>query len=331
MIIRKMSRKWGVLYQQEDRDMREYWKDGIMGVVTGDALGCPVQFESRKEVAGHPVTGMRGFGTFNLPAGSWTDDSSLTLALAESIRRLGGVDYVDIMDSFVRWLDDGAFTPYGYSYDIGHGTMQAILRYKRNHKPHKSGSDDEHNNGNGSLMRILPACLYCVDQNLADREAVEIIHKVGSLTHAHIRANIACGLYYFMAREIVTAEPASSLPVILQKGLEKGFAFYDTYLADQENLIYYARLRNLSEFTGASAEKIKSTGYVVDTLEAAVWSLITTGSFEEALLKAVNLGDDTDTVGAVAGGLAGLYYGYESIPEEWLSQIQKRKWVEGLL
>jgi hypothetical protein len=95
------------------------WKSGIMGVVIGDALGCPVQFESREEVSKHPVTGMRGFGTFNLPAGSWTDDSSLTLALLESIRRTGTIDYKDIMDNFVKWLDDGAFTPYGYAYDIG--------------------------------------------------------------------------------------------------------------------------------------------------------------------------------------------------------------------
>ena len=95
------------------------WKSGIMGVVIGDALGCPVQFKSREEVARNPVTGMRGFGTFNLPAGSWTDDSSLTLALLDSIRRTGAIDCKDIMDNFVQWLDDGAFTPYGYAYDIG--------------------------------------------------------------------------------------------------------------------------------------------------------------------------------------------------------------------
>ena len=95
------------------------WKSGIMGVVVGDALGCLVQFESREEVARHPVTGMRGYGTFNLPPGSWTDDSSLTLALLESIRRTGSIDYTDIMDNFVKWLDGGEFTTYGYAYDIG--------------------------------------------------------------------------------------------------------------------------------------------------------------------------------------------------------------------
>ena len=106
------------------------WKASILGVVVGDALGCPVQFESRETVARHPVTGMRGYGTFNLPAGSWTDDSSLTLALLESIARVGGIDPDDIMRNFVRWLDDGEFTPYGEAYDIGRGTMNAIRHYK---------------------------------------------------------------------------------------------------------------------------------------------------------------------------------------------------------
>ena len=304
------------------------WKSGIMGVVVGDALGCPVQFESREEVARHPVTGMRGYGTFNLPAGSWTDDSSLTLALLESIRRIGGIDYTDIMDNFVKWLDDGEFTPYGYSYDIGRGTMNAIRRYKRDHKPHKAGSYDERNNGNGSLMRIMPAVLYCCDPPLPTTEAVDIVHKVGSLTQAHIRTNIACGLYYFMASAILTMDGA--LTDRLQAGLDMGFAFYEKYLADHENLEYYDRLRDLGSFASLPEDRIRSSGYVVDALEGAVWALVNTDSFEAGLLKAVNLGDDTDTVGAIAGGLAGLYYGYGAIPEEWLSAIQRRDWVENL-
>ena len=305
------------------------WKAGILGVVTGDALGCPVQFESRETVAKHPVTGMRGHGTFNLPAGSWTDDSSLTLALMDSIKRTGGIDCADIMDNFVRWLDDGAFTPFGYSYDIGRGTMNAIRKYKRDRKPHRAGSHDERNNGNGSLMRIMPAVLYCIDKGLADRDAIEIIHRVGGLTHAHIRANIACGLYFFMARAILTG--CGALVDRMQAGLNQGFGFYENYLSDHDNLECYCRLRDLQSFSTLPVERIRSSGYVVDTLEAAVWSLITTDSFADALLKAVNLGDDTDTVGAVAGGLAGLYYGCEAIPEEWLAALQCRDWIEEMV
>ena len=309
--------------------MKNIWKSAILGVVTGDALGCPVQFESRDEVSRHPVTGMRGYGTFNLPAGSWTDDSSLTLALLESIARVGGIDETDIMNNFVRWLEDGAFTPYGYAYDIGGGTMDAISRYEREHNPRTAGGSHASNNGNGSLMRIMPAVLYCIEKDLPDQEAIDIVHRVGSLTHAHIRANIACGLYYFMARAILTEE--GSLNGRLQSGLNQGFTFYEERLPDQDELKFYRRLRDLDAFAAVPAGDIRGTGYVVDALEAAVWSLATTGSFEEALLKAVNLGDDTDTVAAIAGGLAGLYYGEDAIPEAWLKALQRREWIEGMI
>lgn len=308
--------------------MKQIWKTGIMGVVTGDALGCPVQFEDRETVATHPVRDMRGYGSFNLPEGSWTDDSSLTLALLDSLLTKGTIDLKDIMENFVEWLDNGKYTPYGYSYDIGTGTMRAIAHYKRNRKPLKCGSYDEFNNGNGSLMRILPACLYCCEKGLSDQEAIRQIHLVGSLTHAHIRTNIACGLYYFMIREILHGE--GSLQERLQKGLNAGFAFYENLLSDHENLEYYDRLRDLSVFAGTPVEKIRSSGYVVDTLEAAVWSLITTDSFEAALLRAVNLGLDTDTVAAIAGGPAALYYGFDAIPKQWIEKLQRKEWLEAM-
>ena len=309
---------------------RNIWLDGVMGVVVGDALGCPVQFKSRKEVARYPITGMRGYGTFHLPEGSWTDDSSLTLATLESLRRIRGVDLDDVMENFMKWLYDGEFTPYDESFDIGRGTMQAINRYRKNRNARKCGGDDESNNGNGSLMRILPVCIYCSrmlqGESITERDAIEMVHGVGGLTHAHIRANIACGLYFFMTHEILTG--TGSLQDRLQAGLTHGFAFYEEYLADKENLHCYDRLLDLNSFAETSADQIKSSGYVVYTLEAAVWSLITTDSYEQALLKAVNLGEDTDTVGAVAGGLAGLYYGYEDIPEDWLKVIKRRNWME---
>ena len=304
--------------------------NGVMGVVVGDALGCPVQFLSREEVAAKPVTGMRGYGTFNLPEGSWTDDSSLTIALLDSLNRKGGVDLDDIMENFMKWLHEGEFTPYGHSYDIGQGTMQAINRYRRYRNAKKCGGDEEWNNGNGSLMRILPVCIYSSEMKskgeFTDGDAIEIIHAVGSLTHAHIRANIACGLYFFMVHQILNG--SGTLKERLQEGLTKGFAFYEMFLVDKENLHFYDRLRDLDAFSELSADMIKSSGYVVDTLEAAVWSLITTDSFESALLKAVNLGKDTDTVGAVAGGLGGLFYGYDAIPQAWLDAIKRREWIE---
>ena len=312
--------------------MKNIWKEGVFGVVIGDALGCPVQFEDRVIVADHPVTDMRGNGTFNLPAGSWTDDSSLTLALLDSICKTDKLDLKHIMDNFVDWLDHGAFTPYGYSFDIGEGTVRAIKAYKHKRKPCQCGSHSEWNNGNGSLMRILPACLYCYEKGLEDKEAIREIHLVGSLTHAHIRSNIACGLYYFMVKAILSGKGVT-FKARLQEGLDHGFAYYEKALADHENLEYYDRLRDLEVFAKTPEDKIRSTGYVVDTLEAAVWSLLVTDTFESALLKAVNLGHDSDTVAAVAGGLAGLGYGFggiRGIPMKWVQAIKKREWIEDL-
>ena len=306
--------------------MKHIWKDGILGVVVGDALGCPVQFDSREQIESDPVKGMRGYGTFNLPAGSWTDDSSLTLATMISIRERRAVDCADILDRFVRWLDEGEFTPYGYSYDIGKGTRNAINAYKKNKQPHRCGGTQESNNGNGSLMRILPVCLFCLWEDLEAGEAVKAVHEAGSLTHAHICSNIACGLYYFMARSILTG--AGTLNERLRRGLSDGFEFYDGFLSDHEFLERYARLRDADAFAALPRSAIRSSGYVVHSLEAAVWVLMTSGSFSETLLKAVNLGEDTDSVAAIAGGLAGLYYGADAIPSDWISALQRREWIE---
>jgi ADP-ribosylglycohydrolase len=194
------------------------------------------------------------------------------------------------------------------------------------------GGTEESNNGNGSLMRIMPACLYCsVMQEkglMTDGEAVELIHLVSSLTHAHIRSQIACGLYYFAVRNLIKDD--DTLIARLQKGLDDGFAFYKQKRDCVAELSYYGRLANLYEFVNTDAKDIRSTGYVVDTLEAAVWCLIKTTTLRDALLTAVNLGLDTDTVAVVCGGLAGIYYGCEDIPADWLGKINKRDRIESV-
>ena len=164
---------------------------------------------------------------------------------------------------------------------------------------------------------------------MSDAEAVRAIHEVSALTHNHLRSQIACGLYYFMVKAILDGE--GDLISRLQEGLDNGWAYYRGDVRNLTELAYYGRIRSLTDFRKLPSEAIRSTGYVVDSLEAAVWALITTASLEECLLKAVNLGDDSDTVGAIAGGLAGLYYGYESIPKAWLNAIQKREWLEAMI
>ncbi|WP_408069289.1 ADP-ribosylglycohydrolase family protein [Butyrivibrio sp. JL13D10] len=315
-------------YNTESKNADNIWFSGIMGVVVGDALGCPVQFRSRKEVREDPVTTMLGHGTYDMPAGTWTDDSSMTLALLASIRDKDGINLEDIMNRFVRWIRKGEYTPFGEAFDVGNGTMAAILRYMKGDDLNSCGGITERDNGNGSLMRILPACIYAYTNNLSDEDAVSLIHQVAGLTHNHIRGQIACGLYFFCVKSVLDKD--GTLMERLQKGFDTGFNFYDGFLKNTSELSCYDRLRDMKKLSEIPESGIKSSGYVVDTIEAAVWSLVSTDSFKNCELKAVNLGDDSDTVGATAGGLAGLFYGYDGIPEEWLEVIQRREWIEEL-
>jgi ADP-ribosylglycohydrolase len=306
--------------------MANMYLDGIMGLVVGDALGVPVEFEERERLKKLPVKFMEGYGTYDLPAGSWSDDSSMAIATLDSLRN--GYNPDDIMQKFVAWSENGEYTPYGECFDIGTGTSYAIWRYMQNNDIHTCGGTKERDNGNGSLMRILPICLYCIDKDFETEEAVEKIHEVSALTHAHIRSKIACGLYYFIVRSII--KNSGSLEERIQSGIDDGFAYYESDIAIRLELMHYGRLRSMSEFKATSEDEIKSSGYVVAAFEAALWCLVNTNGYADCELKAVNLGDDTDTVAAISGGLAGLYYGYDAIPDEWLGEIAKRDWIEDL-
>lgn len=308
------------------------WTNGIMGLVVGDALGMPVQFENRTYLKENPVKGMQGYGTYNMPPGTWSDDSSLALATLASIKEKDDIDYTDIMERIEKWLFNGEYTPYGKAFDVGQTCLMAICKYAKGKDYHTCGRTGERANGNGALMRIMPVCLFAYEKIKAGEwkieEAIERVHQVSALTHNHLRSQMACGIYFFMVCSILEGE--GSLEERLQEAMNNAVEYYHRDIANYVELSHYTRLFRLDEFANCEEDEIKSTGYVVDSLEAAVWSIITTDSFEGALLRAVNLGDDADTVGAIAGGLAGLYYGYESVPEEWKKAIVKREWIEGL-
>ena len=311
--------------------MDNIWKSGIYGLVVGDAMGVPVEFTSGEDRKIDPVTDMIGYGTYNQPEGTWSDDSSMALATLVSIRDKGEIDYKDIMERFHDWCMYGAYTPFDEVFDIGIATSRAIMKYSNGAKPLESGGKTEWDNGNGSLMRILPVCLYIVEQQkykkLSDGEAIDIIHNCSALTHAHLRSKIACGIYYFLVKAVLNKD--GELIERLQQGVDNAFKYYGE--STESELDNYNRLISLSEFKDTPENQIKSTGYVVYTLEAAIWCLVNSSSYEEVILKAVNLGDDTDTVAAITGGLAGLYYGYDNIPDKWKSKLQKRDWIDSLL
>ncbi len=312
--------------------MKSIWVNGMMGVVVGDALGMPVQFADRVELKINPVKTMEGYGTYHMPPGTWSDDSSMTLATLDSIRENGEVNYSDIMERFVKWTFFGEYTPAGRAFDQGTTCDEAIYNYLRESDYRTCGKTGEWANGNGALMRIMPACLYAYKKVLGEEwdvgQALECVHQVSALTHNHLRSKIACGIYYFMVKHII--EGCGSLPERLQNGVDDAVKFYRGDVANHAELEHYTRLFQLDEFAKNEEDTIKSTGYVVDSLEAAVWSLITTDTLEEGLLRAVNLGKDSDTIGAIAGGLATLFYGYDSVPEEWRKQIIKEEEIIAL-
>ncbi len=273
----------------------------IMGLVVGDALGVPFEFAKRDTFT---ATDMIGYGTYNQPVGTWSDDSSMTMATVTSLAKLGKIDLHDIMINFYKWYRFDAFTPYGKVFDIGNTTKAAINRFLKGESVHKCGGDSVMNNGNGSLMRILP--LAFIDCNFQD------IYNVSSLTHAHDISKTACAFYVNTARNLI-------------RGRKKLTAIYDyEYRLPKE----FNRIRRIYEL---SRDDIRSTGYVIDTLEAALWCFLSAKSYKECVLTAVNLGEDTDTVAAIAGGLAGIYYGIggeNGIPEEWIEQIAQKDWIK---
>lgn len=314
--------------------MMNKWLDGMMGLIVGDALGVPVQFMEKEEIISRengPVKGMESGGVYDMPAGTWSDDGSMALATLDSIVKNKGIDLTDIMECFCKWELEGEYTQYGEAFDQGNTCTEAIYRYIKDKNIATCGCTDENSNGNGSLMRILPACIFlALSQENSEEDKMELIHKVSGLTHNHPRSKIACGLYYAMVDAILHFGDKSPLKDILQTGIDSGLKYYGGNRENYYEMKHFTRLFRLEELQQILEEDMRSGGYVIETIEAAVWCLITTESLRECLLKVVNMGDDTDTVAAVAGGLAGLYYGIDAIPKEWLEEIPKKKYVEDL-
>ena len=306
-------------------------KSVMIGHAVGDALGVPVEFCEREELDENPVTDMRGFGSYDVPAGVWSDDTSMSLAALDSLAN-GRVDCFEIMQNFVKWLEDGAYTPTGESFDVGKTCLHSIIGFIKICRLENGeyrlppgfditacGQNGECANGNGSLMRIHPFALYAYANQMPIDKWLGMIVKASALTHAHDRSGIGCLIYTFVLMSLLKDKGKT--------GIEDGLKKAEYYLNACAEFASYERIFK-SDFAKLPREEIKSSGYVVDTLEAALWCLLTTDNYRDCVLKAVNLGDDTDTVAAVAGGLAGALYGYESIPEEWFGTLKRRNYIE---
>ena len=305
----------------------------LLGLAVGDALGVPVEFISRHVRQRDPVTGLRAYGTHHQPAGTWSDDSSLTFCLAETLARPGGLaaapDLADFGRRTINWLDNGYWTAHNQRFDVGGATRAAIQSLKRGVPPSQAGPRSEFDNGNGALMRILPLVFHQIWQaeNLDLNAAWALTEAVASVTHGHPRSTLGCFLYLLAARGLVNGlSPIAAyeqMQALANPWLQTGSI--PAVVEDK----YYQRILSGSIRDLVETE-IKSSGYVVHTLEAALWCLLKHDTYAATVLAAVNLGDDTDTTGAVAGGLAGLAYGEGGIPAEWLAGLARRADIEDL-
>lgn len=293
-------------------------KSVILGHAVGDALGVPVEFCTREELDANPVADMRGFGTYPYPAGTWSDDTSMSLCTLEAFSHKDW-NLSKIMYNFVKWLDQGEFTPQGVCFDVGNTSRESILRYMQGANPHECGGSEEYDNGNGSLMRIHVAALYAYVNKVREWDWFALIDNISALTHAHDRSKAACLIYATVFNFIMMEKTKDKV--------REGLKFAADDLSFLPEIEHYERLFK-PDFEHLSRDEIKSSGYVVDTLEAALWCLLTTDNYRDCVLKAVNLGEDTDTVAAIAGGLASALYGYDAIPKDWLDTLAKREYIE---
>jgi ADP-ribosylglycohydrolase len=298
-----------------NNEMLEKIKSNLLGVAIGDALGVPAEFTDHIQIKKHPVTGMVGYGTHCQPPGTFSDDSSLTFCLAEALA--GDFNLNTIAGNFIKWADESYWTATGSVFDIGGTTLAAILRLKQGVKPELAGGKGIGNNGNGSLMRIAPLVFYLLDKPISER--FEITSKVSSITHGHIRSIIACFYYLEFEKQIIEGKNKKEIYNNLQHEITE---YLLSIFIESAEIAQFDRLLK-HDISKAAHEEIKSGGYVIETIEAAIWCLLTTNTYKDAVLMAVNLGHDTDTTAAVTGGLAGLLYGIENIPIEYRKSIAK--------
>lgn len=302
---------------------RNFVKDALLGVAVGDAVGVPFEFKSRNQLKENPAVDMVGHGSHNQPAGTWSDDSSLTFCLAEMLCRKYSLN--ELSNRFINWKNFAYWTAHDEVFDMGIATSAAIHKLAMGIDPVLAGGGGEGDNGNGSLMRILPILFFVREMDISKRFLK--IKEVSSLTHRHIRSVICCFIYIEYALELLRGKDKATAYKNVCTGVNQ--FLFETDTCSNDELEIFKRI--LSGSIGDLKEdEIKSSGYVIHTLEAALWCILNTDCYKDTVLKAVNLGSDTDTTAAVAGGLAGLIYGWESIPQGWLSKLAKRQEIEDL-
>lgn len=273
-------------------------------------MGVPIEFRKREELLNHPVTTMTSGGTYNMPKGVWSDDTALTLATMDSIIKCHGLNYKDMADRFCLYMKKGEYTSTGVAFDIGSATKKALEKYLDEQiNPTLCGGKHINDNGNGSLMRMLPIALYAHYNNLKGIEILNIVKASSSITHAHDVSILGCFMYVLYVMFLLNGKDKYASYNMIK--------YYDYSLYFDEDIIeYYNRLLK-TNIAKLRVEDLKSEGYIIYTLETVLWIILNCDSFAESIVGAINLGGDTDTIGAITGSVAGIIYGLNGIPNTW--------------
>lgn len=308
-------------------------KNALLGQAVGDAFGVPLEFLSRIRVRTLNITEMTGSDSelpidsrwgLKIPKGSWSDDTSMTVAsMASFIENDGRIDYDDQMNRFIKWWNGEDYCCLSYPFGLGRTVGAAMFRYQKKGLPVlECGGREVNDNGNGALMRILPFSLYCIFHQLSAEETVLVTGNGSAITHGHEISRLCCFIWTEFLRAI--SEDAD-----IKKAIShiEAIPYQNWFSEESLDAVGFITKGRFSSIMGTDIEE---TGYVVDTLYSALYSLYYADDYETSILNAMNLGFDTDTAGAVTGMAAGMLYGLEGIPERWLNVLGRKDYLESV-
>lgn len=282
--------------------------DCLLGLACGDAVGTTVEFCSLDSFS--PVTDMRGGGPFHLLPGQWTDDTAMALCLGQSLVDMRGFDASDQMERYCRWFESGYMSCTGDCFDIGNTVRSALLRYKKTGNAF-AGSEDPATAGNGAIMRLAPIPMFYANSH---EKTVHFSALASKTTHAAMEA-VECASLFGTQLQLALND-AGKRDILFDSGFDSASRTVKC-IAD-------------GDYEGKARSRIKGSGYVVESLEAALWCFLNAGSYEETVLMATNLGDDADTTAAIAGQIAGAHYGIVGIPDGWLEKLAMREEIAAM-
>ena len=311
----------------------EIVRNAVYGLAVGDALGVPVEFLYRNQVRKINIKKMEGSDTGfsakytsywadKVPKGSYSDDTAMVLATMDAYSN-EKLKYSDIMENYIKWIEVGKYSSMDYPFGVGNCCLRAINNYRKNKDVNKCGCTGFKENGNGALMRILPTCIFLLLCDVDDSKKIKILNKTTALTHAHPISLMADVIYFLFFRELVYG-----------KSKEEAFDYiinydYSKYFGN-ETIDVYKHILNKDSLKIKDIEE-KANGYVVDTLEGVLFSIMKNKNYKNTVLCSINLGYDTDTIAAIAGSLAAVLYGFKDIPKSWIEDLRCKDYIDEMI